>query len=194
MIGILDLNIGNPKSIKNLLDSLFYDSVLINSVLDFECYQFNTIIVPGVGSYDQLVVKIESFREIIFDFLQRPDRKVIGICLGAQLLCTSSPEGILPGLSYFNIALKPFPDSLIKPKMCWDKLVWSDQGMSSIYKSYFSHSYYMPISEDTICTSTYGNIIYSAVLYKNNNWAIQFHPEKSHEFGAVFFRKMLDAI
>ena len=117
-------------------------------------------------------------------------KKILGICLGMQLLCKSSDEGIEKGLGFLDAEVKKFKvDSKLKiPHMGWN-IVRSTKKNSLIDVSieqrfYFVHSFFVDCmnQEDVLAETQYGQAFTSAVK-KNNIYGVQFHPEKSHKFG-----------
>ena len=92
MIGIIDLGINNIGSLQNALKNLEVNFETIKSKSNLE--SFSHLILPGVGSFDSGVHALE--KADLFDSLKKLDfenTKILGICLGMQLLCKDSEEG-----------------------------------------------------------------------------------------------------
>ena len=160
------------------------------------------LILPGVGKFDAAVKNLKERN--LFDLLKKlskiNDIHILGICLGMQLMCRRSEEGILEGLGIFNAEVKDFSlniDSTFKvPHMGWNfAKKRNDLDFLKNLENprfYFVHSYFVESQnkEDILFKSDYG-IEFISGMQKNNNIGVQFHPEKSHKFGKEFFRSFL---
>ncbi len=195
MIVIVDYGMGNLGSIKNMLRKLGYDSVISSEkrIID----DAKKIILPGVGSFDTGMNNL--FDKGLIDVLNKKalvDKvPVLGICLGAQLMCKSSEEGNKEGLAWFDAEVLSFKgkfkagSELPVPNMGWlDVFVDHEskltENLPTDSRFYFVHSFYInPKKEEDIqFTSQYG-ISYVSGLHKENIYGVQFHPEKSHKYG-----------
>lgn len=193
MIAIIDYDMGNVGSIKNMLEHLSVDAIITG---DHETIlSADQIIIPGVGSFDQGMQNLieRGLDRIIKIFALELKKPVLGICLGMQLLGNSSEEGKYPGLGlidFINVRFKQTKEIPLRiPHMGWNtvKLEKEDPLLKDIdhtYRFYFVHSYYAKcIHEENILMSTlYGHQFTSSVHHKNI-YGVQFHPEKSHHFG-----------
>ena len=105
MIGIIDLGINNIGSLQNALKNLEVNFETIKSKSNLE--SFSHLILPGVGSFDSGVHALE--KADLFDSLKKLDfenTKILGICLGMQLLCKDSEEGSKKGLGLIDLNVK----------------------------------------------------------------------------------------
>jgi glutamine amidotransferase len=103
MITIIDYNLGNLGSIKNMIDFLGYENVQISS--DHErILKSSHLILPGVGSFDEGMLNLTSLQldRVIKNYVLNLKRPLLGICLGMQLLGCTSEEGTKTGLSLIN--------------------------------------------------------------------------------------------
>ena len=176
-----------------MLEFLDIDVEIRKSPGDFS--QISHLIIPGVGAFDTGMKQLEEtgWKSAIESSL--PNMKLLGICLGMQLLTKGSEEGSLPGLGIVDAYCRKFDSNTATvPHMGWNS-VEILQKNSLLEKSttekryYFTHSYYV-IAEDpgiTIMETSYGTNFVSGFQYKNI-CGLQFHPEKSHKFGMEILR------
>lgn len=198
-VTIVDIGVGNAKSVQNMLRRLGVVASLTSS--KEEIYEARRLILPGVGSFDRGVSALESF-EGLKGALQEMvgDRKIpfLGICLGMQMIYDTSSEGSKCGLGWLrgNSKLISSSDGLPVPHMGWNNVHVSQTNrlVTDIQQSrfYFAHSYCVHPSDpnEVIGTVDYGERIV-AMINKDNIFGVQFHPEKSHQFGMEFFRNFL---
>jgi glutamine amidotransferase len=112
-----------------------------------------------------------------------------------QLMCTGSEEGDTIGLDIFNVDVERFRESVKVPQIQWNTInnlsspLFNQVAEDSFI--YMVHSFYAPVVEDTIATTTYG-LPYSSALAKNNFYGTQFHPEKSSAVGEQILKNFLE--
>jgi glutamine amidotransferase len=193
MITIIDYGMGNIGSIVNMLKKLgikAQTSSLLEEVLSAE-----KLILPGVGAFDNAMEKLNGlgFSKVICNKAAE-GIPILGICLGMQLLGTSSEEGMMPGLNLIPAKIRKFQsiDKLRVPHMGWNLV---DPVDPELYRNleqnkfYFVHSYYFDPDEDKdIAGTTNYGIRFTSSVRRGNIWGVQFHPEKSHKFGMQFLR------
>lgn len=191
MIAILDYGLGNLGSISNMLKVIGEKSKITNDIETIR--NSDGIILPGVGAFDAGMSKlIESgLTELIKDEANK-GKPILGICLGMQLLGNGSEEGTLPGLSLIPFECKrfSFEDKSLKiPHMGWDVVDFKKQhplleGLTGLQRYYFVHSYYAVCDnpENVLMTCDYG-LEFACSVVNGNIMGVQFHPEKSHDFG-----------
>ena len=199
MIIILDYELGNPRSIQNMLTKLGYSSIISNDVIELENASF--LIIPGVGNFKKGMSNLKRLNLIDTLNNQVLVNKVptLGICLGMQLMTDQSDEGSVKGLGWINAEVRKFSfdNQRIKvPHMGWNEVSFRED-FSLLFpefppRFYFVHSYYVYCndSKDIFSTTLYENNFVSA-FKKNNILGVQFHPEKSHKFGMEIFNFFL---
>ena len=192
MIGIINYGLGNLGSIQNMLKVIGEKSIITNKedVLA-EC---DHLILPGVGAFDAGMSRLEEagLVEPIIKMVTDYRIPILGICLGMQMLGRKSEEGVLPGLGLipFDNCRFYFEDSNLKiPHMGWDLVEFKQNNLllkniEGVQRYYFVHSYHAICDnqENVLMTCDYG-YEFAAAVVKDNIYGVQFHPEKSHDFG-----------
>lgn len=187
---IINYGAGNIQSIKFAIQRLGYEAILSSDPLEIQ--GADKVIFPGVGEASSAMSKLkESTLDQRIPNLKQP---VLGICLGMQLMCNASEEGETKGLGIFDLDVVRFPDTVKVPQIGWNEInsLKSDlfHGVSENSHIYLVHSYYAPLSQETIAQSEYA-LPYSAALQKDNFYGTQFHPEKSSAIGARILENFL---
>jgi glutamine amidotransferase len=202
MITIIDYHAGNIGSIKNMLQKLGLPSIISSFAADIE--KASHIILPGVGSFDYGMTKLNELGilSVLNEKVLKERTPVLGICLGAQLMCSSSEEGKLSGLNWIDGSVRKFPSHKLEKKFYVPLIGWdyvSLQKQSRLFhglpdsRFYFVHSYYIECVEkqDVLCTSTY-SVEFDSAFEKGNILGVQFHPEKSHSFGKKLLKNFIE--
>ncbi len=154
------------------------------------------IFLPGVGAAASAMGKIKD--NFLIDILVNAKQPTLGICLGMQLLFTSSDEGSAECLDIINGNAQIFEanKNMPVPHMGWNKIKCISE--SRITKNindkefaYFVHSYSLPECQYTIATTDYGKT-FSSIVEKDNFFGTQFHPERSSDFGEIILKNFLD--
>ena len=199
-VAIVKYNAGNIYSVVNAMKRLGINPILTD---DAEMLQkADRVLFPGQGQAKEAMeyLKAHHLDQIIRD-LKQP---VLGICVGQQLLCRHSEEGDADCIGIFDVDVKRFQPQRHEdkvPAMGWNEIydrktdLYKGFGKSSEALlhpySYFVHSYYVPLCEDTIATANY-ILPYSASLHKDNFYTCQFHPEKSGKVGEQILKNFLE--
>ena len=143
-----------------------------------------------MGSYDKAVTLLKSklFFDEIINFSLNKNNKILGICVGMQILGSTSNEGKLSGFSFINNNFNKL-NSKITPHIGWNNVsIKKDhylfEGIDDNTLFYFLHSYCLPeIQRQHILAETNYEKNFISVFEKENIIGIQFHPEKSHAQG-----------
>ena len=197
MIAIIDYGMGNIHSVQKALEISGAKTLVTNDPKYLsDC---DKIVLPGVGAFDDAVVDLK--KQGLFAAISNAAREgkiILGICLGLQLFFESSQEAqTQKGLSLVKGEVRKFSASrdFKVPHMGWNRLMIKNFGCPLLKKIsegeqvYFCHSYY-PFPDDsriTAAATDYG-IEFSSVIWQDNIFGVQFHPEKSQQTGL----KMLD--
>jgi glutamine amidotransferase len=175
MIYIVNYGLGNLNSIRNIIKKIGGQSKIIDDVNEVK--DAKKLILPGIGAFDHGMkfLNEKGWIGALNEAVLERKVPVLGICLGMQLMCKGSEEGVLPGLGWFDADVKRFripPDSSFKiPHMGWNAVhVKKDNPLvekkEEEQRFYFVHDYE-----------------FTAAISHENMYATQFHPEKSHRFG-----------
>ncbi|OYP57778.1 imidazole glycerol phosphate synthase subunit HisH [Prevotella sp. P5-92] len=193
-IAIVKYNAGNIYSVVNALRRMGIEPDLTDNAERLA--KADKVIFPGQGEARSAM---DYLRERRLDEVIRNLRQpVFGICVGQQLLCRHSEEGDTDCIGIFDADVRRFVPSRHEekvPAMGWNKITDTKSPLFKGFKGYeyvyFVHSYYVPLSADTIATADYIQP-YSAALAKDNFFATQFHPEKSGSVGARILQNFID--
>lgn len=189
---IIDYNLGNPKSIKNMLGYLFVDAQISSD--PSEIVNAQRLILPGVGHFQHGMEQLQQLGliEVLQKVVLEDKKPILGICLGMQLLTKHSEEGNIDGLGFINAQTVKFNlhDSKLKiPHMGWNTVEFKKESnlrneIRQNPRYYFVHSYFVECNkkEDVLCSTNYG-IEFVSGFEHENIFGLQFHPEKSHKFG-----------
>ena len=191
-VAIIKYNAGNIQSVSFALERLGVDFIITD---DKEKIQSaDKVIFPGVGEARTTMNYLkEKNLDVVIKNLQQP---VLGICLGMQLMCSHSEENDTACLGIFDEVVKRFiPSKEIKvPHIGWNQLTLTMDWSLSLPDNhvYFVHSYYVPVNKYTTATCQYF-IPFSAMMKKDNFYAVQFHPEKSAVAGEQVLKNFLES-
>lgn len=193
-IGIIDYDQGNIKSLSNAIRKIGFECNLVNSPNSLSMY--DVLFLPGVGAFENAMKNLEGrgFIGPIKTYVSKK-KKLIGICLGMQLLFEKSHEfGEFNGLGLIKGIVKPFKDNInLKiPHVGWNS-VKDFRNNTRELDFYFVHSFYCkPVNqEDWLFKSSYG-IDFCSGVRRNNIIGFQFHPEKSQENGLLLLKELLN--
>ena len=186
MITIIDYKSGNLKSISNGFKKIGCDYQITDDKQIIADSDY--LVLPGVGAFGSAMENLEPFKDVINEHVN-DDKPFLGICLGQQVLMSSSEESPgVDGLGLFKGHVEKLPEGVKIPHMGCNRLyVCNDspilEGIDGEY-FYFVHSYHVMPDDDEIVAGTceYGNSVVAS-LSKNNLFSTQFHPEKSGKAG-----------
>ncbi|MDD5465049.1 MAG: imidazole glycerol phosphate synthase subunit HisH [Candidatus Omnitrophica bacterium] len=200
-IAIIDYGMGNIHSVAKAV-ALFGARPVITNKKN-EISSCDKMVLPGVGAFDDAVLELEK-QDLISVIKEQVDQKkaFLGICLGLQLLFESSQEAkIKRGLGILSGRVVKFrPESGLKvPHMGWNdlKVVAGNcpllDGITGNSQVYFCHSYYPdPADKSAIAATTHYGLEFASVLWKDNVYGAQFHPEKSQATGLKMIKNFVE--
>lgn len=199
MIGIVDYGLGNVQAIANIYSRLNIPVIAAKTSEDLR--RSDRLILPGVGSFDWAMKLLDTsgMRSTLDDLVLGEQRPVLGICVGFQMMARSSEEGTLPGLGWFDATVRRLGDGLLAKAVQLPHMGWNDAlpmnagglfaGLEHPCRFYFLHSYYfLPNRKEDIMTTTDYHGTYCSSARRGNIYGVQFHPEKSHQWGVGLLR------
>ncbi len=196
MIAIVDYGMGNLRSVQKGFERVGADARIVSSAEEID--RAAKVVLPGVGAFADAIehMRRQGLVEPVVRAIES-GRPFLGICLGLQLLFDVSYEdgeytglGIVPGkVVRFDFDGLPAARGLKIPHMGWNQLWWDEScpilnGLDQGTHFYFVHSYHVqPIEADVrVARSDYG-VEFVAMVWRDNLFATQFHPEKSQRHG-----------
>lgn len=200
MIGIIDYDAGNIRSVEKVLSYLGEKTVVSRNPETLK--NADKVILPGVGSFGQAMENLHRYELVpVIQDMIKEGKPFLGICLGLRLLFESSEESTgVEGLGILKGKILKIPPSpgLKIPHMGWNSLQLQNNGrlFQNIPQDtyvYFVHSYYLQAQEPEIvkAVTEYSTEIHASVE-KDNVFACQFHPEKSGKYGLEILKNFAE--
>ncbi|KPC75635.1 imidazole glycerol phosphate synthase [Thermoactinomyces vulgaris] len=188
MIAIIDYGMGNLHSVSKALERLGHTCIITSDPEEIE--RASGVILPGVGAFGDAMRELEA-RGLVAAIKKAAlgGKPLLGICLGMQLLFTSSDEhGLHQGLNLLPGHVVKFTGDYRIPHMGWNWLSFKFphplfRGLEEGHV-YFVHSFHVKAAnpEDVIATTDYHQPV-TAIINRNQIYGMQFHPEKSGKLG-----------
>ena len=191
MIAIIDYQMGNLRSVQKGFEKVGFAAKVTSSADDI--LQADRVVLPGVGAFGDAINElrqrglVDPIRQVIEE-----GKPFLGICVGLQLLFDCSYEGgqheglgILPG----EVRKFDLPREYKVPHMGWNKAVVKRDApiLRDIAQGthfYFVHSYYaVPADPGVTAIEANYHHPFCAMIWRDNLFATQFHPEKSQSHG-----------
>lgn len=206
-VAVIDYGMGNLHSVASALEHVGATKVTVSHEPE-AIAEADRVVFPGVGGIHDCMEAIRRLGcdELLHDALSRTGKPVLAICVGMQALMTRSDEneGVacldrVPGeVRYFGDAHRDEAGTRLKvPHMGWNTValtmahpLW--QGIEPGERFYFVHSYHVVPADQTVVAGTFDyGLTGCAALARDNLFATQFHPEKSHRAGLTLLKNFL---
>lgn len=190
-IAIIDYGMGNLRSVQKAFEHVGQAAVVTDR--PDEVAAADKVVLPGVGAFEDAIAELRR-RNLVEPALAAiaSGKPFLGICLGLQLLFDVSYEngthqglGVIPG----KVVRFELPDEYTVPHMGWNGLLMRHRppllaGLAEGTHVYFVHSYYVvPEDPAVIATETDYGGPFCSMIWRDNVFATQFHPEKSQADG-----------
>lgn len=205
MISIIDYGMGNLRSVQKGFERVGAVARIVHTAAEIR--EADKVVLPGVGAFRDAIahIRAQGLIEPIVEAIGS-DRPFLGICLGLQLLFDVSFEdgeysglGVVAGdVRRFDFIGRPAARELKIPHMGWNQMTWTRdcpllRGLESGAHFYFVHSYYVAPADPEVTQGRcqYGHD-FTAMIWRNNLYATQFHPEKSQECGLKLLRNFAE--
>lgn len=195
MIAVVDSGVANLASVMGALHRLQVEAEITSDADKIRTA--DRVILPGVGAVDPAMRRLRSSG--LVEVLRGLTQPVLGICLGMQLMFTSSEEGQEPCLDVIQgkvVRLPATPEKPV-PHMGWNE-VKMHQAEHPLLKGvldnsffYFVHSFAAPSSAYTVASSNYG-MDFTAIAASRNFFGCQFHPERSSLVGSRILKNFVE--
>ena len=208
VVAVIDYGMGNLHSVASALEHVGADEVLVTHDAQL-IRKADRVVFPGVGAIRDCMAEIRRLGcdKLLADALTAQHKPVLAICVGMQALLTHSEENggvdcldIIPGeVRFFGSPLVDAEGQRLKvPHMGWNQVrqvgthpLW--QGIADNTRFYFVHSYYVDANQrELLAGSVQYGVSADAALARDNLFAVQFHPEKSHTAGLQLLRNFVE--
>jgi len=191
MIAIIDYGMGNLRSVQKGFEKVGHSAIVTSDPA--EVRKATKVVLPGVGAFEDAMAELDRLG-LTNSILRAIDsgKPFLGICLGLQLLFERSYEhgeheglGVLKG----EVVRFELPPEYSVPHMGWNEAIISRRppildGIDEGTHFYFVHSYYVvPEDQDVIAVEADYHKPFCAMIWRDNLFATQFHPEKSQTEG-----------
>jgi len=198
MIAIIDYGMGNLRSVQKGFERVGREAVVTSDAKTI--LSAGKVVLPGVGAFPDCMRNLEQngLIDVVHQTI-KSGKPFLGICLGLQLLFTESEEfGISKGLDIIKgrVELFKIQDSTFKvPHMGWNSISIKRrapalQDVPDNSHVYFVHSFHVvPEDKNVIATTTDYGIEFVSSIWKDNIFAVQFHPEKSQALGLSILKR-----
>jgi len=207
-VAVIDYGMGNLHSVASALEHVGAGEVLVTC--DASAIRAaDRVVFPGVGAMRDCMAEIRRLNcdELLAEALVRQHKPVLAICVGMQALLDHSEEnggvdclGLIPGqVRFFGNPLTDAAGNRLKvPHMGWNEVrqvrphpLW--RGIADDSRFYFVHSYYVDAVDRSLVAGRvdYGRS-FDAALARDNLFAVQFHPEKSHTAGLQLLKNFIE--
>jgi len=197
-VAVIDYGMGNLRSVSKAFEHVAPQAEVLVTSDATVVASADRVVFPGQGAMPDCMREMDSRNLRPAVLAAAREKPFLGICIGLQMLFDSSEEGDTQGLGIFSGQVRRFPASISAqgagarlkvPHMGWNQVhqkaphpLWA--GIEDATRFYFVHSYYAsPSVENLIAGETDYGMCFTCAVARDNIFAVQFHPEKSHTAG-----------
>jgi len=203
VITIVDYGLGNIGAFANMYKRLNMPTAIARCGADLA--GATHIVLPGVGAFDHAMelLNASGLRVPLDRIVADGSAAVLGVCVGMQILGDSSEEGAGRGLGWIKGRVNAFAGHPAAGRLPLPHMGWNDvaptrpatifRGMEHDARFYFLHSYYFDCEsrDDVLADADYG-FSFACAIGRGKVFGVQFHPEKSHHWGADLLRNFAE--
>ncbi len=202
-IVIVDYDVGNTRSVWNSISALGYRKLRI-SAAEQDIVAADALVLPGVGAFEACAANLRrrGLDAILNEAVLAKRKPILGICVGMQLMASSSEEnGLHAGLDWIpgRVVKLELPSAYPVPHVGWNDLqgqrssvLFVGTGRSPNF--YFDHSYHYRCDPQFVSAACDYGVNVVAAIERDNIFGVQFHPEKSQTSGLKLFRGFFEAV
>lgn len=203
MISIVDYGLGNIFAFTNIYKKLNITAKVVSTKEQLQTAE--KIILPGVGSFDWAMTRLNNsgMRDTLDNLVLEKKVPVLGVCVGMQMMANGSDEGESVGLRWINAEVKKFDEAKFIQATHLPHMGWNDaipqrtdclfRGLEVASRFYFLHSYcFLPQKSNEILAATDYNGHFTSAVRSENVFGVQFHPEKSHQWGMQLLKNFAE--
>ncbi len=197
---IIDYGTGNLFNLKRGLDEVGFETKIVTEAEDL--LGAEVIILPGVGNFAKATEKLNEGLGDAIKNAWKNGAKIVGICLGMQLLFESSEEapGVV-GLGLIQGTIKRLPNNITVPQMGWNGMLFKSNdgifsGLQQLDSTYFVHSYYADgVPEEFLeAWVECDTVKITAAVKSERIIGFQFHPERSGIIGMRIMKNLKEVL
>lgn len=197
VVTLVDYGLGNIFAFRNIYLRLNVPVQIASNKDDLS--RAEKLILPGVGAFDWAMSRLNDsgMRERLDELVLNRRVPVLGVCVGMQMMANGSEEGKQPGLGWIPGNVRRFDENVLRtrtplPHMGWNTVIPKSQTLFVGIDNpefYFLHSYlFEPDSAASVLASTNYGPPFASAVFCDHIFGVQFHPEKSHDWGVKLLR------
>lgn len=202
-IVLVDYDVGNTRSVWNAISALGYRRLRVSSA-EQDIAAADALVLPGVGAFDACAANLRrhGLDAILNEAVLVKRKPILGICVGMQLMASSSEEnGLHAGLDWIpgRVVKLDLPSGYPIPHVGWNDL--QVQQRSALFDRtgrslnfYFDHSYHYCCDPKFVSATCDYDVRVVASIERDNIFGVQFHPEKSQTSGLKLFRGFFETV
>jgi len=202
LITIIDYGLGNVGAFVNMYKRMNIPTRVAGSAEALA--QASHLILPGVGSFDHAMelLNASGMRDALDEIVTAGKVPVLGICVGMQILAESSEEGTAAGLGWIRGRVRSFRGNPASAGLPMPHMGWNDvsplscpelfRGLEEDARFYFLHSYYFECERNHAAAHADYGFNFVCAVHSGNVYGVQFHPEKSHHWGAALLKNFAE--